>query len=252
MPSFTIRQEGQPTRNYRLPPGQRVTVGRSDDAQLVLPDTSVSRRHATLEGTTGGIEITDAGSANGTVVNGKEVVRWMLTDGDVVQIGTFTLTFRDEDEQPGIPDMGASEPIWGADLTDAVTNVNLPRVDEENTSPGPVDTRFDDTPTANLRVVAGLPPVTSLKDTAVIVSVGDTPERWPIGEALTFGGTGVPVRGVLPFGSPPSIRWEDGAHVLRRESVLIPMDVNGHSTRKARLAVGDEIRIGTSRFRYGT
>lgn len=176
----------------------------------------------------------------------------MLNDGDVVQIGTFTLTFRDEDEQPGIPEMGTADPVWGAEVTDAVTNVNLPRVDEENTNPGPIDARFDDAPTANLRIVAGLPSPTSLRDTAHIISVADAAERWPVGDSLSFGGNGVPVRGVLPFGSPPSIRWEDGAHVIRRESVLIPMDVNGHSTRKARLAVGDEIRIGTSRFRYGS
>ena len=48
-------------------------VGCSKDADLVVKDPTVSRRHARLEVTERGITIVDLDSTNGTVVNGKRI-----------------------------------------------------------------------------------------------------------------------------------------------------------------------------------
>jgi hypothetical protein len=74
-------------------------VGRRDDAHNIRPeipviDPGVSRRHAhLLRLPAGGIAIVDLASANGTAVNGAELIagqRRELADGDVVTLGRWT------------------------------------------------------------------------------------------------------------------------------------------------------------------
>lgn len=64
-------------------------VGREDSADVTVSDSSVSRRHATLERTEAGVTLQDAGSTNGTFVNGRPVSDAVaLKPGDQVQFGT--------------------------------------------------------------------------------------------------------------------------------------------------------------------
>ena len=71
----------------RLP----VELGRSADADLVLLDDSVSRRHAVLRGDRGALEVEDVGSSNGTSINGNPMVGALtLLDGDLVTFGSAT------------------------------------------------------------------------------------------------------------------------------------------------------------------
>ena len=58
----------------RLNAKGKVIIGRSSECDVVLPDqTTVSRKHASIELKQGRIYITDLGSMNGTFVNGKNV-----------------------------------------------------------------------------------------------------------------------------------------------------------------------------------
>lgn len=70
-----------------------LTVGRDPHADIFLNDVTVSRAHATLTVTGSEVAVTDAGSLNGTYVNNICVDRAILTDGDVLQIGTFQMVF---------------------------------------------------------------------------------------------------------------------------------------------------------------
>lgn len=66
-------------------------LGRSPDADLVLADDSVSRRHAVLSGDRDGLEVEDLGSSNGTSINGNTMVGPLsLLDGDLVSFGSAT------------------------------------------------------------------------------------------------------------------------------------------------------------------
>jgi pSer/pThr/pTyr-binding forkhead associated (FHA) protein len=66
-------------------------LGRSPDADLVLDDETVSRRHAVLRGDRDGLELEDLGSSNGTNINGNPMVGSLsLLDGDVVTFGSAT------------------------------------------------------------------------------------------------------------------------------------------------------------------
>jgi pSer/pThr/pTyr-binding forkhead associated (FHA) protein len=72
-----------------------MTIGRSRDCDIFLEDLAVSRAHATIHQLPdGGYEVEDHRSATGTFVNGREVERYQLSDGDVMQIGSNRLTVR--------------------------------------------------------------------------------------------------------------------------------------------------------------
>ncbi len=66
-------------------------IGRGSDNDIVLPDPSVSRYHASvrLEGET--FWIVDLGSTNGVLLNGERVSQAPISTGDTLRIGTFDL-----------------------------------------------------------------------------------------------------------------------------------------------------------------
>lgn len=80
-------------RTYPLSIGSTV-IGRGDQANLRLPDVGISRRHARIDFDGGQVVLTDLGSTNGTTVNGQRVSAVALNPGDMIQLGTTTLTFR--------------------------------------------------------------------------------------------------------------------------------------------------------------
>ncbi|MEO8539771.1 MAG: FHA domain-containing protein [bacterium] len=48
-------------------------IGRDARAGIVIPDGSVSTRHASIERVAGGWRVIDLGSTNGTLVNGRQI-----------------------------------------------------------------------------------------------------------------------------------------------------------------------------------
>lgn len=64
-----------------------MSIGRSEDNDIVLSDLLVSRRHAELHVGRADIEIVDLGSANGTFVNGQRVTQASLRQRDVIALG---------------------------------------------------------------------------------------------------------------------------------------------------------------------
>ncbi|MET4705323.1 FHA domain-containing protein [Frigoribacterium sp. UYMn621] len=69
------------------------TAGRHPNADILLDDVTVSRRHAQFlrHGTV--FEIKDLGSLNGTYFDGVRIDTALLRDGAEVQVGKFRLTF---------------------------------------------------------------------------------------------------------------------------------------------------------------
>ena len=70
-----------------------ITAGRHPDSIIFLDDITVSRRHAEIRQVTGGYEVADVGSLNGTYLNRERVETAPLHDGDELQIGSFKLVF---------------------------------------------------------------------------------------------------------------------------------------------------------------
>jgi adenylate cyclase len=94
MYELVYEAEGRPQK-YKLEEGA-VSLGRSSENEIVLNDFSVSRRHAVIKREKDRWVVQDQNSTNGIKVNGRFVTQAPLTAGDVLTIGTFSLTFREE------------------------------------------------------------------------------------------------------------------------------------------------------------
>ncbi len=73
--------------------GERLTIGRSPDAEIFLDDVTVSRDHAVLVRRAGEWFLDDSGSLNGTYVNRRRIDSHKLADGDELQVGKYKLTY---------------------------------------------------------------------------------------------------------------------------------------------------------------
>jgi len=69
--------------------GERTTVGRTRDNELVLQDPAVSSHHCEFVAEKAGLVLRDLGSSNGTYVNGRRVQSGPVYDGDAVKIGQY-------------------------------------------------------------------------------------------------------------------------------------------------------------------
>ena len=71
----------------------RMSIGRSPDAEVFLDDVTVSRNHALMVRRKDGLYIDDLGSLNGTYVNRRRIESHKLDDGDEIQIGKYKLSY---------------------------------------------------------------------------------------------------------------------------------------------------------------
>jgi adenylate cyclase len=79
---------------YPLEKGE-ITIGRSANADLCLPDNGVSRNHAKITLKSDSVSIRDLHSSNGTKVNDLLVTEAPLFPGDRITLGNTDLTLRE-------------------------------------------------------------------------------------------------------------------------------------------------------------
>lgn len=91
-PVLVVRKGPQPGERFYLD-RPVLSVGRDPKSDIFLNDMTVSRAHAVFETSGGTVTVRDAGSLNGTYVNGLCADVAELADGDVVQVGTFQMLF---------------------------------------------------------------------------------------------------------------------------------------------------------------
>jgi pSer/pThr/pTyr-binding forkhead associated (FHA) protein len=73
---------------FPLGPEGSFIAGRSPDADIVLADDTVSRKHARFFRARNLVWVRDLGSRNGTIVNGAAIERHCLREGDRIAIGS--------------------------------------------------------------------------------------------------------------------------------------------------------------------
>ena len=89
MPSLLVT--GGPLSGHELVVESQLVLGRGD-ADIVIDDPEISRRHALMSTRDGAIEIVDLGSLNGTWVNEHRIESVMrLAPGDVIRLGQTTM-----------------------------------------------------------------------------------------------------------------------------------------------------------------
>ncbi|GAA2477519.1 FHA domain-containing protein [Streptomyces longisporus] len=118
--------------------GPVTTLGRDEDNDVVLSDTSVSRRHARIVRTAEGFRIEDLDSFNGTAVGGADLHGGTagLADGTELSVGDVRLVF----EQPRHTRIGSRTMVVGTQLTQLPTEGPAGR-DEAPEANGPLTAR---------------------------------------------------------------------------------------------------------------
>src|ERR1035438_8351819 len=76
-------------------PDREVRVGSSPDNDIVIPFPGISRTHAIVRPHRGQLEIVDAGSTNGLLVDGKLLAASNLEPNRPVQLGQASLTLEE-------------------------------------------------------------------------------------------------------------------------------------------------------------
>jgi len=70
-----------------LKPGRTVVVGRAVTSDVPIYDPTISRRHAEVSLTEGGVKVKDVGSSNGTFLNGARITEAIAGENDVITFG---------------------------------------------------------------------------------------------------------------------------------------------------------------------
>ena len=211
--------------------GEDIVIGRERGRDLQLAHASVSREHAHLSWRSGGYSIRDAGSHNGTYINGERVSGERgLTSGDMIRLGHFELIYI----EGAVPKRFQRLNIH-----------NIPRWYAVGT-----DVMDDATSQVSMTVMKRLLQARVHLEGGVLVLDDDRgidleDQRWVLGGPEAD----IPVK--MLFGSSPcaTVTWNGRNHVLTRIGQRA-VKVNGQSVRTCTLEDGDRIAIGRSRFGY--
>jgi predicted component of type VI protein secretion system len=89
-------------------------VGRDPSNTVRLDSTFVSKRHAVIRLTADGYVIADAGSSNGTLVNGRAITTALLRPGDRIEFGSEQLVFENAAPAAAVAARPAAAPAASA------------------------------------------------------------------------------------------------------------------------------------------
>lgn len=98
MPKLVIKTRGASPMKYELTEESTVSIGRERSNSIVLAsDAGISRVHARIVRVGKRFALEDAGSANGTRLNGKRIGRERvpLCSGDRIRAGSTEIVFED-------------------------------------------------------------------------------------------------------------------------------------------------------------
>ena len=82
--------------------GPVTVIGRGSEADIVVDDSGVSRRHLEIRLTQGHAIATDLGSTNGTYVEGHRIDAATLLDGNTLTVGRTRIMFWDGTHSSGV------------------------------------------------------------------------------------------------------------------------------------------------------
>ena len=98
-------------RCIELPEKQEIVLGRQDICDIILPENTVSRRHAILKLLGECWFIEDSNSSSGTKVNDTKISSLTpFEENDVVRIGNSLLSWHSRKKAPGSAEVRASAP----------------------------------------------------------------------------------------------------------------------------------------------
>ncbi len=95
--------------------GRPLTLGRRQDNDIVVDESTVSRRHALIMETPQGMVVRDLSTTNGTFVNSKKVGQGeqILNHGDLIKLAGSAVTFVFHVEPSATQKMETEGPVTG-------------------------------------------------------------------------------------------------------------------------------------------
>ncbi len=222
-PTLVVKLKNRPLKTYPFN-GKQMTIGRNAQNDIVIDNLSVSRQHAVISSSKEGFIITDLGSKNGTLVNGKPVKESRLNSGDDILIGKYNILFE-------IPH-GESVPIDEFDQTVIIPNYHA-KAKKEEKEKFHIDY-----------------PVTSESSPQLLRK--ETDEVYPIeDDCLIIGkedSCDVRVGGLFSPKRIAEIKREGTEYVLQRVGRTGKIRINGEKTDEKILEENDLIEIGSEEF----
>ena len=97
MPNINLENSDGKSKNFPIVK-DTISIGRGMDNDIVLKDSTVSRRHARITRSGAKFTVMDMRSHNGIKVNGKQVKKAILKNRDIIEIGNNKLTFQKEEK----------------------------------------------------------------------------------------------------------------------------------------------------------
>jgi len=113
---------------------ERMTIGRRADNDVCLPHPAVSGEHSSVVTILADSFLEDLGSTNGTLVNGKPIVKHFLRDYDQIDIGRQRLVFMSDDNahvDPLPPDLARNQLLGLSNRVEAARpapNITVPPI----------------------------------------------------------------------------------------------------------------------------
>jgi len=186
--SYALRSE---TDGELTPVGSKLTIGREDDCGLVIKMSVISRLHAQIFTRSGQLWIEDAGSTNGTFVNGKRITQAApLSPQDVISFDA--ISFRLVPVEPSTARSAAidsNRTVMGMRAVTAPPADDLPEITVQN----PERVRPEEPATVATPLPGTLPKVTE-----AVAAASKTPP---------------------PAGMPAS--WAESSQLERRSSTMM-------------------------------
>ncbi|GGM19394.1 MULTISPECIES: FHA domain-containing protein [Micromonospora] len=104
LPLLTVASGSMRGTSFRLRT-EPLVIGRAPTADIMVDDPHLSRRHAAVRQTEGGVALVDLGSTNGTWLNDRRIDGVeQLSDGDVIRLGRTELRYFD-------PGLARTDPV---------------------------------------------------------------------------------------------------------------------------------------------
>lgn len=93
--TLVMRGRFRSEEEWSVPVGKALVIlGRSRPADVIIDDINLSRRQCSLDFTSGEAVLSDLDSVCGTTVNGSQIRRVALRDGDEIRFGDTILHVR--------------------------------------------------------------------------------------------------------------------------------------------------------------
>ena len=107
MASVEVKVEGESIGAITPP----FTIGRDPDCDVIVPDSSVSRRHVKVSISDTGLFVEDVGSSNGTWIDGRRISREIVAFNHPVIVGRVSVVMSTTDEAGKAPKAIQNPPV---------------------------------------------------------------------------------------------------------------------------------------------